>query len=357
MRCLTNEDIQAVVDHEAREDARAHADACATCRERVAERRRQMAALAALTASPEMPASLEGRVRRAVIAGRPVQGATALRSSTSPVAWRRAGVVSAVATAAVVALVIFGVLPRLGAPTSLSAAEVLGRSLQTLTNATGIERVEYELVLTGLASGTHRIEHLIDHDNPSRYHLRSFGPDDRVQSAIAQDPSRGRRSQLVRVEGRNYIVNVPTGGAFPSVPQMAQAQIEAVIGMMQATSDQNLSVVSSPEGTRYIVEIPAVVPSGPGAALDLYQARAVIDGRDFRIQEFDASGALLKQPYTVSFRLIRREALSSGSVGDDAFTIPASAGDVVLDGEASDEPWVDVLTTALREIGRLTANR
>ena len=357
MPCLTNENIQAVADHEAGEDLRAHAAACVTCGERVAERRRQMAALTALAVSPDMPAAVEARVRRAVIAGRPVQGATALRSSTSPVAWRRAGMVSAVATAAIVALVIFGVLPRLGAPTSLSAAEVLGRSLQTLTSATGIERVEYELVLTGLAGGPHRIEHLIDHDNPNRYHLRSFGPDGQVQSAIAQDPSRGRRSQLVRVDGRNYIVNVPTSRSFPSVPQMAQAQIEAVIGMMQATSDQNLSVVSSAEGTKYIVEIPAVVPSGPGAAFDLYQARAVIDGRDFRIQEFDASGALLKQPYTVSFRLIRREALSPGEVPDQAFTIAASADDVVLDGEASDEPWVDVLTAALREIGRITASR
>jgi hypothetical protein len=317
-----------------------------------------MAALAELAASTDMPPSLEGRVRRTVIAGRQGRGATALRSAaTSPVTWRRAGVLSALATAVVVAFVIFGVLPRIGAPTSLSAAEVLGRSLQTLTNATGIERVEYELVLTGLAGGTYRIEHLIDHDTSSRYHLRSFGADGEVQSAIAQDPSNGRRSQLVRVDGRNYIVNVPMSRSLPSAPQMVQAQIEAVIGMMQATSNQNLSVVSSPEGTRYVVDIPAVVPSGPGAALDIYQARAVIDGRDFRIQEFDASGALLKQPYTVSFRLIRREALSAGSVPDDAFTISASAGDVVLDGEASDEPWVDVLTTALREIGRLTVNR
>jgi hypothetical protein len=103
------------------------------------------------------------------------------------------------------------------------------------------------------------------------------------------------------------------------------------------------------------VEIPPVMPSGAAAALDIYQARAVIDGRDFGIREFYASGALLKQPYTLSFRLIRREV--TDSVPPEAFAIQPAAGDVVLEGEASDGPWTDVLSVVLREVGRLRAAR
>jgi len=358
MDCLTDADVQAVVDNEATEPVRTHAANCDRCRDRVNDRRLLMSELMALVdGEGDVPPGVESRLREAVNAGRAVRGATVLRGTSSNGGWRRAGLVSAAATAAVVALVVFGVLPRVGAPTSLSAAEILGRSLQALTAATGIERLEYELVVSGVAEGSHRIEHLIDYEHPTRYRLTTYGPDGAMQSAVAQDPSSGRRSQLVRLDGRNFIVSVATGRPLPSLPQMVQAQMEAVIGMMLATADQKLTVVDTAEGSRYVIEIPPVVPKGNAATLDLYQARAVIDGQDFRIREFEASGALLKQPYTVSFRLIRRDLLSPASVSPEEFAIQAAPGDVVLEGEASDEPLTDVLNAALRELGRLKAGR
>ena len=355
MGCLNEQAVQAVVDGEASDQIRQHAASCDRCAHRVAERRRDIATLMALGESGDrVPSQLDARVRRA-LASPHVAGATALRPASAGPRWRLAPLGAALATAAAVAIVVFAILPRFGAPTSLSAAEVLNRSLQTLTTAHGVERLEYELIVSGIADGTHRIEHLIDHDRPARYRLSTVGPDGSVQFAVAQDPVTGRRSQLARVDGRNYIVNVPGTTTLPSMPQMAEAQLQAVITMMQATSDQKLSIVHAADGLQYVVEIPPVIPSGGAAALDIYQARTVIDGTDFRIREFQANGALLKQPFTVSFRLIRREL--SESVPPEAFSIEPAPGDEVLEGEPSDEPWVDVLGAALREIARLKANR
>lgn len=131
-----------------------------------------------------------------------MRGATALRGSPTA-SWHRAGWLSALATAAVVALVVFLILPSLGAPTKLSASEILGRSLQTLTNAHGIERLEYELAFSGMPDGPHRIEQVIDREHPSRYRFANYGPDGTLQSGISQDPLTRRRAQLIRVDGRN----------------------------------------------------------------------------------------------------------------------------------------------------------
>ncbi len=64
------------------------------------------------------------------------------------------------------------------------------------------------------------------------------------------------------MDGTNYIVRV---GAIHtpvlSIPQMAQALVETSIGIMQAKSDQQLTVEDGPNGQRYIVEIPPVTPA------------------------------------------------------------------------------------------------
>lgn len=356
MACLNDQTVQAVVDGEATDESRQHATSCEQCASRVAARRLEMATLIATgRADGDVPAALAGRVRRAIEADG-VTGATTLRS-TAPRGRRFARLGAALATAAAIALVVFVWLPRVGAPTTLSAAEILNRSLATMTNASGVERLEYELVVSGagMPQGAHRIEHLIDHDTPSRFRLSTIGPDGAVQSAVAQDPATGLRSQLVRVDGRNYVITVATTSPLPALPQMVQAQMEAVIGMMQATADQKLSIVQAPEGPQYVVEIPPLIPSGSAAAVDLYEARAVIDGSDFRIREFHASGALLKQPYTVTFRLIHRE--EGSAVPPESFAIQPGPGDVVLQAEPSGEPWTDALGAALREISRLRAGR
>ena len=182
------------------------------------------------------------------------------RRSTSP--WRRLGWVSALATAAVIALLVYGVLPRLGAPTTLSASEILNRSLQTMSSGQGVEMLEYEVAMDGMTDGPVVIRQVIDRDNPHRYKVASYRPDGVIATAISQDPIAQRRSQLFHVDGTNYIVRV---GAIHtpvlSLPQMAQALVETTIGIMQAKSDQQLTMEDGPNGQRYIIEIPPVTPA------------------------------------------------------------------------------------------------
>ena len=304
MACLTDVEIQAVVDDDATPESRTHATTCVQCRERVHERRRHVAMLSSIVEDEGTPSpALEARLRRAMTAGGDVRGSTVLRSSAPP-RWRRVGWLSALATAGAVALVIFLVLPRFGAPTSLSANEILGRSLQTMTSGRGVELLEYEVSMDGMSSGPVVIRQLIDRENPNRYKIASYAPDGVMRSAISQDPLTQRRAQLIHVDGTNYIVRAGViRNPVLSFPQMAQALVETSIGIMQAKSDQQLTVEEGPNGRRYVIEIPPVTPKNPATTLDIFGARAVISGVDFRIQEFEASGALLKQPYSVSFKL------------------------------------------------------
>ena len=72
-------------------------------------------------------------------------GATTLRDVSrrpKPVgAWLTAG-----AIAAAVVIVMF-LMPAIDAPRALSAAEILGRSLETMRPSSGIERLKYDLTL------------------------------------------------------------------------------------------------------------------------------------------------------------------------------------------------------------------
>jgi hypothetical protein len=356
MDCLTDTELQAVIDDEATDASRAHVAGCGRCQERAEARRTQMIALASLVENEgDLPSTLEARLREAVASGRPARGATVLRHPARDRSWHPVGWLSALTTAAAVGLVVTLVLPRLGAPTSLSASEILGRSLQTLSSARGIEQLEYELTFAGISDGPHRIEQLLDHEHPTRYRIADYGPDGTLTSAISQDPFTRRRWHLMRVDGRNYIFALASARTpFLSLPQLAQAQVEAVITMMQATSDQMLTVVDAPNGKKtYVIQIPQVTSKAGAGIVDLYQARAVIDASDFHITEFEANGALLKQPYNVSFRLIRQTTRQPADVSPTAFEIQAGPGDVVLEGDATNDPLQDVVGTVLRELGRI----
>jgi hypothetical protein len=350
MRCLTDVEIQTVVDDEATDASRAHAASCGNCRDRIDERRRHMAAVAMLIGEGRPSPSLEARLRHAMTAGRDVRGSTVLRPSAARASWGRAGWISALATAGAVALIVFTLLPRLGAPTTLSANQILGRSLQTLTSGSGVERLEYEVTMDGMTAGPVVVRQVIDRNNPQRYKIESYTADGEISTAISQDPQSQRRSQLIRVDGTNYIVRV---GAIHnpvlSLPQMAQAMVETSIGLMQAKSDQQLTVQDGPDGRRYIIEIPPVTPASTATTLDIFGARAVISGEDFRIQEFEATGTLLKQPFSVSVKL-RTHEYAGGAI--PSFEIEPGPGDVVLEGVAGDDPVTELLTTVLRELGR-----
>jgi hypothetical protein len=273
--------------------------------------------------------------------------------SQRPSSWRSVGLVSALATAAVIALFIYGVMPRFGAPMTLSASEILSRSLQTIAGGQGVEMLEYEVHMDGMSGGPVVIRQVIDRDNPQRFKVASYGPDGVIATAVSQDPTTQRRAQLFRVDGTNYIVRV---GAIRSpvlsLPQMAQALVETSIGIMQAKSDQQLTVEDTPQGRRYIIEIPPVTPKTPSTTFDIFGARAVISASDFRIQEFEATGTMLRQPFSVSLKL-RTHTYVGGAAKADTFEIVPGPDDVVLEGMAADDPVTELMTTILRELGRV----
>jgi len=312
-----------------------------------------METIASLIDADGMPSSArEARLRHAMSDTGGVRGSTVLRANKPSSAWRSVGLVSALATAAVIALLIYGVLPHLGAPTTLSASEVLSRSLQTMSSAQGVERLEYEVAMDGMTDGPVVIRQVIDRDNPHRYKVASYRPDGTIATAISQDPTTQQRTQLFHVDGTNYIVRV---GAIHtpvlSIPQMAQALVETSIGIMQAKSDQQLAIEDGPDGRRYIVEIPPVTPQNPSATLDLFSARAVISGADFRIQEFIATGTMLRQPFSVSVKLRTHEYIG-GAVTNESFAIAPGPDDVVIEGQAGEDPITELMATVLRELGR-----
>lgn len=360
MRCLTDAELQTLADGEASQRRAAemadHIATCARCRTQLEGVRRTTASLSELMDRVDVaPGPLGARIRQ-TIAGDRVRGATTLRGPIAAPPWRRrVGVASAIATPIAVALFVFVVLPRLDAPTTLSAAQILGRSLQTLSATQGVELLEYEVVCDDIAHGTWRIEQLIDHERPTHFRVAAYGGGV-LQLALSQDPVRQRRSQLVHSDDRNYIVNV---GSVPnpilSLPQMMQALVETAVTMMQVTSDQKLTVVDGPNGRQYVIEIPAVTPAQTATTLELHRGRAVVDAGEFRIREIEVAGSLLRQPFAVSFKLIRRTVRPASAVQPAEFEIRPGPDDVVLEGTAAEEPIVELVNTILRELARARA--
>jgi hypothetical protein len=355
MACLTDVEIQTMVDNQATEGNRQHAEACARCQQRIDERRHHMRTIAdAMNASGGVPAALEVRLRQSLASAGAAEAESARRGSTvlrerparGAARWHGARWLYAGSIAAAVAMVVFAVLPRLGAPTRLSAAQVLERSLQTLSTGTGVESLEYELAIDGAYGGPFRIEHLIDRANPQHYRVASYGADGLLRTAISQDPVRRQRTQAIYVDGRTYIVTVSDiHEPVLSLPQMGQALLESVINMMQATADPTLTTQDGPAGREYVVETPQIAATNAATTLELSHARAVISVDDFRIHQFEASGAVLRQPFAVSFRLIRQQVVASTSAD---FEIHAGPGDVVLEGRPGGGPLEELLTAIVR---------
>jgi hypothetical protein len=362
MTCLTDGEVQALVDGEAGAGEQAHAASCEGCAARVREQRRRVdALLGAAAGAPAVPAGLESRVRTALGGASAVSGSTRLLGEPMPeVGWGRGMWRAGLAAAALVAVLV--VAPMLSGPATVSASEVLNKSLQALSRpaAAGVERLEYELTVEGIPrefmpdapSGTYRIQELIDHDHPGRYRISTFGPDGRLMSALSEDPAAGRRLSTVRVDGKPFVFDFTT----PSMPglsllELRQTHMEASIAAMQASGDQKLSEVDD-GGKAYLIQIPRVTASKGAALWDLEEARVLIDAGDFRIKEFSARGTLLKKAYSVSYRLIRREARAAGDVSAAEFDIPSEPEAIVLTGKGTANPGRDVMLAALREVAK-----
>jgi hypothetical protein len=368
MNCLTNSQLQAVIDHEAPEAFHRHVAACAGCAERARNRQRITADLVdAIAGHAKIPADQVQRVEAALASARSA-GATRLRAGT-PVrpSRRRAYWSAAVATAATAIGIVF-IAPAVRGPATVSASEILAASASRLAEApgAGIEILEYELVLDGIprelmpdqADGTYRVRQLFDHDTRGRYRFTITGPDGRLLSSFAQDPVNGRRTMLVRIDDQAYRFEFTLpANAMLSLPELERLHMQASISMMQASGKQHLQVVETPDGRAYRIEVPRVEAAATTAVWDLAEARALIDADDYRILELSVKGAFLRQQYSISFRLLQRDVVGQGAVAAEEFEVPPSPDALSLEGGGSAVPARDALLAALREVARLRQTR
>jgi hypothetical protein len=363
MRCLTDAEIQAVVDREAPEDVRTHAETCVRCRDRVRERETLANALAQII---NMSASVPPAVRRRVqlaLSNLSSAGATRLRAGADPGGSRRRALWSMAAVAAATVIAVVFVAPMVKGPATVSAAEILARSANRLAErvTSGVELLEYELTLDGVTremmpdhqNGSYRVKQVIDHDTAGRYFVATYDPDGRILSSIAQDPAAGRRVVSARLEDVPYRFEftLPKGVTL-SPPEMERLHMQASVALMQASGNQQLQIVESPAGRRYRIEVPQVSGETSGAFWDLTEARVVIDASDYHIVEFAVSGTFLKQPYSVSYRLINRT-VTAGAAEPGLFDAPEDPGAITITGKGTVLPARDVLVAALEELARV----
>jgi hypothetical protein len=259
-------------------------------------------------------------------------------------------------------------VPLIKGPTSVSAAEVLAESASRLAQPVtwGVEILEYELVLDGTprdllpdhANGTYRITQIIDHSHTGRFRYTSHEPNGRVHSAVAQDPAAGRRVSFIRVDDQpfrfDFRMSDTTG---PSLPELERIHMQASIALMQASGNQLLQLVDGATGPQYRIEVPQVGNSTTNALWDLTRAQVVVDAHDYRVHEFSVSGTFLKQPYSVSYRLISREVKAPATVSEAAFAIDEEPGAIVIGGDATAIPLRDVMVGTLQELARTRQGR
>jgi hypothetical protein len=370
MACLTLDQIQALADDEAGVELQQHAAACSRCADQVRQRKAAMAALRdSITGGAVLPQPLKNRVEAALTGGAFDRGgATRLRSgSIERRPRRRAFWSAAVAVAATIVAVLF-VAPLLKGPSTVSAAEILAASANRLAESpsAGVEALEYELVLDGVprelmpdqTDGTYRVKQLFDHNTKGRYRCTIYGPSGQLESSIAQDPVNGRRTMLMRLENRLYRFDFTLPANAPmSLPEMERLHMQASVAMMQASGDQHLQIVDSPDGKAYRIDVPRVEATATNAVWDLNEAHALIDADDYRILELSVKGAFLKQPYSISFRLIQRTVTSGEDVPTTEFEIAETADAIKFRGEGSAIPARDAFLAALREVAKVTQER
>jgi hypothetical protein len=377
---LTDIEVQAAADGEADERVQAHVADCASCRAHVEETRRSLDEFGALANQmPAPPADLERRVQQTLRHPhvRRERGATTVRAEEpSRGAWRRHAWTSGLAAAALVVLGVFVVWPSLTKESHLSAAEVLGRSLQTFSTTSGIETFEYDAQLDGLLArglvpnaGALRVTQVVDHDHPGRFRVSSVDADGTLRSVLAQDPDRGTRVSRFRVDDRMYFFRFTAAPerarTLISLPDLQRAYLRAVVSMMQGMADQTLTTVTDATGTYYAIQLPQTPPDralenvdARGTTLwDLREAHALIHAGDFHLKELSARGTFLGQPFGLAFTLISHEVGATTPVSASDFTLEPEAGDIVLEGEATNDPAGDVVLTTLRALGQASDMR
>jgi hypothetical protein len=395
MTCLNDSHIQALADGERDDEAARHASACAHCAGRLRERERTMAAIRQSIDVPVgVPAPLARsveeifrrkaeatRTRNGAVDASEARGATRLLPTHSRgfrLPWaelgrgqaegRRRWVYSGIAVAAATLVAVLFIAPMAKGPATVSAAEILAKSATRLATplASGVEFLEYELVLDGVprdvmpdqADGAYRVKQVIDHTVAGRFRVTSYGPGGVPLSSIAQDPATGRRVMAFRLDDQPYRFEFTLPAVPPmSLPEMERLHMQASVAMMQASGNQHLQILETPDGTQYRIDVPRVSAATPSAVWDLSEAHVIVDANDFHVVELAVKGAFLKQPYSFSYRLIARDVVSPAAVPAGTFDVPAEPGAITLGGEGSPIPARDAFVAALRALARSTQVR
>jgi hypothetical protein len=275
---------------------------------------------------------------------------------------------SGLAVAAATLVAVLFIVPAVRKPdATVSASEILAKSATQLsaTVTSGIEVLVYELVLDGVpremlpdqVDGTYRVMQAIDHSVPGRFVFTSSTSDGRLLTSIAEDPRKKRRVAAFTSEGQPYRfdVSLPANSSNMSLPDMERLHMQASITMMQASGNQLLETIDGPHGKFYRIEVPSVTGPGTNPVWDLTEARVLIDARDYRVTEFAVRGSFLKQPYSMSYKLISH--FMDATVKPDPFDVPSQPGEIVITGEGTAVPTHDIVVLALRELTKLKKGR
>lgn len=360
-RCLTDEELQAIVDREARPDLAAHVEECRGCAERLAARTRLIGRTIDAAGVGEIPPDSRG-VIRAGLNRVAAEGATTLRPIRPARRWMWALPVTALAA---ILLVVY-VVPGIDRRTTVSAAEILGRSRSALAApASGVEVLTYDLEVTGVLAdlipeeqgGRFTVQELVDHDHVGRYRIVKLTSGGQIVGGAADNPLRGTRVRYMRANGRGYLLRFQ--GAEPtalSIPALKRTALQTFIGFMQASSTQTLREVQRGADACYQIDIPGSAMAG-GTFVALDSARAVVTIADSRLVEFSALGRLADRPFMIEFSLLTQNFRPSDTTADSDFDIEPAPGDVILQGNASQNPVWDVVTRALGAIPASPAAR
>jgi hypothetical protein len=190
-----------------------------------------------------------------------------------------------------------------------------------------------------------------------------------LRSVLAQDADRGVRTGRFRVDDQTYffkfVAPVERARSFVSLPDVERAHLRALVSVMQNMSDQKLTTVDDATGSYYAIQIPPITAqnaAGQGAAdttgrgpamFDLSEAHALIHAGDFHLKELSARGTFLGQPFALAFTLVQHDVMGeTAEMEASVFTVTPMAGDIVLEGDATDDPAGDVVLAALRALAK-----
>jgi hypothetical protein len=358
-RCLSDERLQAIADGESTGNDR-HAIECPRCAERLEARRRMTARLIDAAGTADLPDSLRNQMRGRLADGaeRIPRGATTLRPVRHVPGWVWAGG----AAAAIAILFVLVVVPSVDRRTTVSAAEILGRSRSALgAHVAGVEVLTYDLSLEGVLgdllpqdhAGRFTVEETIDHDRAGRYRIVKLAAGGEIVEGAADDPVRGTRVRYLRTNGNGFLFRFTAAEpAALSAPALKRALLQTFITFMQTSSGQTVRELQRDGDACYEVEIgESVVPAGLPFALT--RARVIVTVADARLVEFSAAGSVADRPFTIDFALRSRETRPPGSAVDSNFDIAPQPGDVVFEGNiviASSNPLWEIVSAALGAI-------